>query len=78
MRPALIVLVDAWISLGGSQFINSPATDRYLDYLCDEVVLLVDANYQTSVRPESRAAGKSSDSCQLLPKGLVALGEHMC
>ena len=30
--PALVVLVDAWTRLGGSQFLNSTATGRYLDY----------------------------------------------
>jgi hypothetical protein len=36
--PALIVFVDASTSWGGSQFLNSSSTGRYLDYLCDEVV----------------------------------------
>ena len=36
---AILVFVDCWTSRGGSQFINSASTGRYLDYLCDEVVL---------------------------------------
>ena len=35
---AIIVFVDAWTSFGGSQFLNSTGTGRYLDYLCDELV----------------------------------------
>ena len=35
---AIVVFVDAWTSYGGSQFLNSTGTGRYLDYLCDEVV----------------------------------------
>ena len=35
---AIVVFVDAWTSFGGSQFLNSTGTGRYLDYLCDEVV----------------------------------------
>ena len=35
---AIVVFVDAWTSYGGSQFLNSTSTGRYLDYLCDEVV----------------------------------------
>ena len=35
---AIIVFVDAWTRFGGSQFLNSTSTGRYLDYLCDEVV----------------------------------------
>ena len=49
--PAIVVFVDAWTSLGGSQFINSSATGRYMDYLCDEVVAFVDERYPTLERP---------------------------
>jgi S-formylglutathione hydrolase FrmB len=59
--PAILVYVDCWTSLGGSQFLDSPATGRYHTYLCDEVVPWVDANYRTGAAPEHRGiAGKSS------------------
>lgn len=59
--PALIVFVDAWTSYGGSQFINSAATGRYLDYLCDEVVPLVDERFPSVADRAHRAiTGKSS------------------
>lgn len=59
--PGVIVFVDAWTSLGGSQFLNSTSTGRYLDYLCDEVVAFVDARYPTIADRDHRAiAGKSS------------------
>jgi putative esterase len=59
--PAVVVFVDCWTSLGGSQFLNSPGTGRYLDYLCDEVVALVDGRYPTLADREHRGiAGKSS------------------
>jgi S-formylglutathione hydrolase FrmB len=59
--PALIVYVDAWTSLGGSQFLDSPATGRYHTYLCDEVVPFVDAGYRTLADREHRAiSGHSS------------------
>jgi hypothetical protein len=59
--PAVVVLVDCWTSLGGSQFLNSPGTGRYLDYLCDEVVALVDGRYPTLADRDHRGiAGKSS------------------
>jgi hypothetical protein len=59
--PAIVVLVDCWTSLGGSQFLNSPGTGRYLDYLCDEVVAFVDGAYPTLPAREHRGiAGKSS------------------
>ncbi|MDQ3786797.1 MAG: alpha/beta hydrolase-fold protein [Actinomycetota bacterium] len=59
--PAIVVYVDAWTSLGGSQFVDSPATGRYHSYLCDEVVPWVDARYRTLPDAAHRAiSGKSS------------------
>ena len=58
---AIVVFVDAWTSVGGSQFINSAATGRYMDYLCDEVVPFVDKKYGTLAAREHRGiTGKSS------------------
>ena len=56
--PAIVVFVDAWTSFGGSQFLNSPGTGRYHDYLCDEVVPFVDERYRTAGRRGIQ--GKSS------------------
>jgi S-formylglutathione hydrolase FrmB len=59
--PALLVWVDAWTSLGGSQFLDSPGTGRYHTYLCEEIVPWVDANYRTAAERDHRGiAGKSS------------------
>jgi S-formylglutathione hydrolase FrmB len=59
--PVFVVMVDAWTSIGGSQFLNSAATGRYLDYLCDEVVPFVDRHYPTLPDADHRAiTGKSS------------------
>jgi S-formylglutathione hydrolase FrmB len=58
--PAVVVLVDAWTSRGGSQFLNSTSLGRYQDYLCDEVVPFVDARYP--VRPEAAARGLTGKS----------------
>jgi S-formylglutathione hydrolase FrmB len=59
--PCILVWVDCWTSLGGSQFLDSPATGRYHSYLCDEIVPWVDAHYRTLARKEARGiAGKSS------------------
>src|SRR3982751_5080525 len=43
----LVVLVDAFTALGGSQFVDSPAIGRYHTYLCDEVVPFVDGRDRT-------------------------------
>jgi hypothetical protein len=59
--PCILVWVDCWTSIGGSQFLDSPGTGRYHTYLCDEVVPWVDANYRTLAAAGHRAiAGKSS------------------
>jgi S-formylglutathione hydrolase FrmB len=59
--PAIVVYVDAWTRLGGSQFVDSPGTGRYHTYLCDEVVPYVDAGYRTLADRDHRAVtGKSS------------------
>lgn len=58
---AVVVFVDAWTSFGGSQFINSAGTGRYMDYLCDEVVPFIDERYPTAASAEHRGlTGKSS------------------
>jgi S-formylglutathione hydrolase FrmB len=59
--PALVVAVDCWTSYGGSQFIDSPGTGRYCEYLCDEVVPFVDERYRTlAAAPNRGITGKSS------------------
>jgi hypothetical protein len=59
--PCVLVYLDAWTSVGGSQFIDSPGTGRYHTYICDELVPFVDERYRTLVGAEHRGiAGKSS------------------
>jgi pimeloyl-ACP methyl ester carboxylesterase len=59
--PALVVAVDCWTSYGGSQFIDSPGTGRYCEYLCNEVVPFVDERYRTLAEaPHRGITGKSS------------------
>ena len=59
--PCVIVLVDCWTSLGGSQFLDSPGTGRYHTYLCEEVVPFVDERYRTIPDRDQRGiTGKSS------------------
>ena len=59
--PCILVWVDAWTALGGSQFLDSPAIGRYHTYLCDEVVPWVDERYRTLAAAEHRGIqGKSS------------------
>ncbi|HEX8940274.1 MAG TPA: alpha/beta hydrolase-fold protein [Candidatus Limnocylindrales bacterium] len=59
--PAIVVFVDCWTSVGGSQFLDSPGTGRYHTYLCEEVVPWVDRRYRTLAEPAHRGVtGKSS------------------
>jgi S-formylglutathione hydrolase FrmB len=59
--PALVVFVDAWTSVGGSQYVDSPGTGRYHTYLCGEIVPFVDTRYRTLADASHRGiAGKSS------------------
>jgi hypothetical protein len=59
--PAIVVFVDCWTSVGGSQFLDSPGTGRYHTYLCDEVVPWVDATFRTRPDRDHRGiSGKSS------------------
>jgi S-formylglutathione hydrolase FrmB len=59
--PCVVVWVDCWTSLGGSQFLDSPGTGRYHTYLCDEVVPWIDGHYRTLAdRAHRGIAGKSS------------------
>ena len=58
---AVVVLVDAFTAVGGSQFIDSPAIGNYHTYLCDELVPHVDATYPTLAdRAHRGIQGKSS------------------
>ena len=81
--PTLVAFVDAWTSLGGSQFLNSPGTGRYQDYLCDEIVAFVDDRYRTIPGRDHRAIqGKSSGGYgalvtpMLRPDVFSALASH--
>lgn len=59
--PCILIYVDCWTSVGGSQFLDSPGTGRYHSYLCDEIVPWVDRHYRTMADSSHRGImGKSS------------------
>jgi S-formylglutathione hydrolase FrmB len=59
--PAILVWVDCWTSLGGSQYVDSPGTGKYHTYLCEEIVPWVDDRYRTAADRDHRGVtGKSS------------------
>jgi S-formylglutathione hydrolase FrmB len=57
----ILVFVDGYCALGGSQYVNSTATGQYEDYVINELVPFIDGKFPTTARVEERAiAGKSS------------------
>ena len=71
MGPVIAVLPDCFTAYGGNQYINSSATGRYMDYLIDEVLPFVEANFSVYRTREHRAVlGKSSGGYGALVHGL--------
>ena len=61
IRPMIAVMPNCFTWYGGSQYINSTATGNYEDYLTEEIIPMVDANFRTAAGRSSRAVmGKSS------------------
>lgn len=59
--PTLLVIADCRTCWGGSQFVNSPASGNYQDFLVDEVLPAVDQRYKTIADARGRAVvGRSS------------------
>jgi len=71
MPPAIFVLPDCFTRLGGSQYVNSPATGRYEDYITEEIVPYIDGRYPTIAVPAGRGVfGKSSGGYGALIMGM--------
>ncbi len=69
---AVVVLLDAFTAVGGSQFIDSPAIGSYGTYFTDEVVPLVDARFRTLPDPAHRGVqGKSSGGYGAMVWGML-------
>jgi enterochelin esterase-like enzyme len=47
LRPFIGVFPDCTSKLGHSQYVNSPAFGKYMDYLCNELTAFIDAKYRT-------------------------------
>ncbi len=61
MPPVIVVFPDCYTSLGGNQYVNSPALGAYADYLVDELIPAVDQRFRTIDESAARAVfGKSS------------------
>jgi enterochelin esterase-like enzyme len=61
MDPVVVVFPDCYTSLGGNQYVNSPAVGRYADYLLDELLPFVSGRFNVIDEAGGRATfGKSS------------------
>ncbi len=59
--PAILVMPDGSTRYGGSQYLNSPATGRYEDYIVRDLVPHIDQKYRTNASLAHRGVdGKSS------------------
>jgi S-formylglutathione hydrolase FrmB len=68
----LLVVVDGRNRWGGSQYLNSPAQGNYADYVCDEIVALVESRYGiTTHKPQRIIAGHSSGGFGALRLGML-------
>ncbi|MBI5836383.1 MAG: esterase [Candidatus Eisenbacteria bacterium] len=83
MKPCIVVMPDCITTFGGSQYLNSRSTGRYMDHLVRELVPYVDRFYRTRPGPRHRAVvGKSSGGYGALMLGLLhpeifgAVGSH--
>lgn len=71
IKPMIVVMPDCFTHYGGSQYLNSGATGNYEDYLIEEIVPFVDAQFRTINNKNSRAVmGKSSGGYGALVCGL--------
>ncbi len=70
-REAVLVIPDCFTAYGGSQYLNSTATGRYLDHLVFELVGFIEDKFATVRSPEGRAAfGGSSGGYGALTLGM--------
>ena len=72
ITPMVLVVVDGRNRWGGSQYINSAAQGNYADYICDEIVSLVESRYgMTTNKPQRIVAGHSSGGFGALRLGML-------
>ena len=83
MPPAILVIVDGFTRLGGSQYMNSIHNGNYADYVIDEVIAHVDGTYRTIPSEGGRGVlGKSSGGfgslylCMTRPGVFGAFASH--
>jgi len=83
MPPAILIIVDGFTRLGGSQYVNSVHNGDYATYTIRDVVGHADATYRTIAEEGGRAVfGKSSGGfgalylCMQYPGTFAAFASH--
>lgn len=72
VTPLVLVVVDGRTRWGGSQYLNSTAQGNYEDYVCDEVVRVVEARFPIETNGVRRIiAGHSSGGFGALRLGIA-------
>lgn len=72
LKPTIVVFPDAATKLGASQYVNSISNGPYMDYVCDELVDFVDAQYHTHRSRDFRGTiGHSSGGFGALVIGML-------
>ena len=72
MGPVVAAFPDCFTSLGGNQYVNSASLGRWEDFLLDEMVPAIEAEYRVRRDPRQRALfGKSSGGYGALAHGLL-------
>ncbi len=72
MPACIVVFPDCATRLGASQYVNSPATGNYMDYLCDELVDWVDGRFHSHKSRDYRGIiGHSSGGFGALASGML-------
>jgi enterochelin esterase-like enzyme len=71
MGPCIVAFPDCFTSLGGNQYVDSPAVGRYAAYLTRELVPLVDREFRTLASRDHRGCfGKSSGGYGAIVHGM--------
>jgi hypothetical protein len=72
MGPCIVAFPDCFTSLGGNQYVDSPAVGRYAQYLTRELVPLVDREFRTLASRDHRGCfGKSSGGYGAIVHGML-------
>lgn len=72
MKPCIVAMPDGYTSLGGNQYIDSPAVGPWASYLVEELVPFIDSKWRTIPGRDHRGVfGKSSGGYGAIVHGML-------